>query len=202
MVSVCFVVMLVPPHVSPDVGLAPCVAGPAGSGHAPAGLVEWRTLSFQFFSVYAAMMAAVKIVLGCDGAISVPMDYENKKLELALRLAGFDGEISVPMDIDYKKLELASWLAGFEDEISVPREHDKAAAAFAGKCVLTSTQISDESKRVLVFPKDVQRKGEEGKEKEGVEEEQEGKEEEEKEKEKGVCSGDSSADGGTRIEVQ
>ena len=107
-VSLCFVAMLVPPHVSPDVGLAPCVAGPAGFEHAPAGLVEWPTLSFQFFSVCAAMMAAVKIVLGYDGVISVPMDNDFKKLELASRLAGFDGEISVPMD------------------------YDKAGAAFAG----------------------------------------------------------------------
>ena len=120
-------------------------------------------------------MAAVKIVLGSDGVNSVTMDYEYMLLELAPRLAGkdgeipvltdndfkklesrlavLDGEISVPMDIDYEKLELAFLLAGFDTEISVPMDYDKAAAAFAGKCVLTSSLFFEESERALFFSK-------------------------------------------------
>ena len=53
-----FAAMLMPPRGFLDVGPAPCVAGPAGCGYAPACSVGWRTLSFQFFFVHAATMAA------------------------------------------------------------------------------------------------------------------------------------------------
>ena len=62
------------------------------------------------------------------------------------------------------------------------QSHDKAAAAIAGKCVLTSSQIFEESKRALFLPKDDEKTGEGRKEKEGEEEDQERTEEEEKER--------------------
>ena len=46
-VFVSFAAMLMPPRGFLDVGPAPCVAGPAGYGYAPACSVEWRTLSFS-----------------------------------------------------------------------------------------------------------------------------------------------------------
>ena len=79
----------------------------------------------------------------------------------------------------HKKLEL-------EGVVLVPLNYDKAAAEFAGESFLVCPQISEESERALVFPKD-ERKGEERKEEDAEEEEQERKEEE-KEKEKGVLA--------------
>ena len=96
---------------------------------------------------------ALRLAAGIDNEISVPVDNDFKKLKLASRLAGFDGRISVPMDAAHKKLELPFLLAGFEPEISVPMDYDKAAAALAGNCVLTSSQIFEESKRALFFSK-------------------------------------------------
>ena len=65
------------------------------------------------------------------------MDDVDKMMELASSWAQFnDGEISVLMDIGFNKLE---------------RSYDKAAPAIAGKCVLTSSQIFEESKKGPVF---------------------------------------------------
>ena len=77
----------------------------------------------------------------------------------------------------HKKLEL-------EGVVLVPLNYDKAAAEFAWESFWVS-QISEESKRALVFPKDERK--EERKEEDAEEEEQERKEEE-KEKEKGVLA--------------
>ena len=137
-----FVAMLMPPQGSLDVGPAPCVAGSAGFGYAPACSVVWRTLSFQFFTVCAATMALVK--------------SEYMMLEMAPWLAGI---FPVLTDNDFKKLEPR--FAAFDGVISV-----KAAAAFAGKCVWTCSRISKESKRTLFFlkndGKDGRRKGRKG----------------------------------------
>ena len=163
LLSVCFVATLMPPRGFLDVGPAPCVAGPAGFGHALAVLVKWYALSFQLFIVFAATMTLV--------------ESEYLVLETAPWMAG---TLRALPDNDFKELE--PQFAALDGVLSV-----KAAAALAGKCVWTCFRISKESKRALMFQNEMEEEREKGKdvkkEKERVEMKQERKEKEENQKE-------------------
>ena len=136
----CAAMMPVPPVVSsfPSVGAA--LSGPCPSGLGFAQSPDMRLcLCFQSFRSFFVAATLVVGLYNNNGLITVLMDDVDKMMELASSWAQFnDGEISLLMDIGFNKLE---------------RSYDKAAAANAGKCVLTSSQNFEESKRALFFSK-------------------------------------------------
>ena len=157
----CAAMMPVPPVVSSFPGVGAALFGPCPSGlgfaQSPDMLLSLCFQSFRSFFVAATLVFGF---YNNNGLLTVLMDDVDKML--ASSWAQFnDGEISVLLNIAFKELE---------------RSHDKAAEAIPGKCVL------DKSNRVLFFPKDDEKTGEERKEKKEKEEGRERNEEEKKER--------------------